>query len=158
MSLKSWCFNRQSTQVRCFILHDSRLHVHNNLYLLLRRARVDIICWFRLLLSAQSRWTMMWSSNNFHCQYIPCIERWIGFTVNIFLLLVIFSFRSPSGTKGALERVAHEECQSEQNFSTEGNKIVWRHPVCMGMHTLTICLWFWKKFWYPFSIKWRWYL
>ena len=34
--------------------------------------------------------------------------------------------------------------QKQQNVSTEGNKIVWRHPVCMGMHTLTICLWFWR--------------
>ena len=70
MSLKSWCFNRQSTQVWCFIFHVSWLHVHNNLRFILRRARVDIICWFQLLLSAQSCWTKLWSSNNFHCQYI----------------------------------------------------------------------------------------
>ena len=77
MSLKSWCFNRQSTQVWCFILHVSRLQVHNNLRLILRRVRVNIICLFQLLLYAQSRWTKLWSSNNFHCQYIR-LDIWIG--------------------------------------------------------------------------------
>ena len=104
MFLKLWYFYQQSTQVWYFIFHVSLFHIDNNLCLLFRGPYVDILIDFNssclVNLAEQHRGVL---TTSIVITFIAAnesvatswIEHLIGFTVNMFLLLVMFSFWLP---------------------------------------------------------------
>ena len=101
MFLKLWYFYQQSTQVWYFIFHVSLFHIDNNLCLLFRGPYVDILIDFNsscLVNLAEQHCGVLTTS--IVITFIAAnesvatswIEHLIGFTVNMFLLLVMFSF------------------------------------------------------------------
>ena len=104
MFLKLWYFYQQSTQVWYFIFHVSLFHIDNNLCLLFRGPYVDILIDFNssclVNLAEQHRGVL---TKSIVITFIAAnesvatswIEHLIGFTVNMFLLLVMFSFWLP---------------------------------------------------------------
>ena len=104
MFLKLWYFYQQSTQVWYFIFHVSLFHIDNNLCLLFRGPYVDILIDFNsscLVNLAEQHCGVLTTS--IVITFIAAnesvatswIEHLIGFTVNMFLLLVMFSFWLP---------------------------------------------------------------
>ena len=111
MFLKLWYFYQQSTQVWYFIFHVSLFHIDNNLCLLFRGPYVDILIDFNssclVNLAEQHRGVL---TKSIVITFIAAnesvatswIEHLIGFTVNMFLLLVMFSFWLPIDKWGSL--------------------------------------------------------